>query len=491
MNRPRSTDALFGPDLDVRVRAARLAAILYLLGGTTLLASARFLPADVDVTGVYGVAALALGTAGPLVLLPWHRFPAWTIALPLIWGVTMISLVGVCSGGLAHFALFYGLASLYVGLTLPTGSWRWVAPLYALSIVGAMLGRESTSSTVDLLGATALAAVVGEVLAGAIGRTRRAMVGTEDLLRGVTQMHSADSESSAAAIVAALGQSLLGSDGSIVMVATKPGSPLFVNSGQAGVEPPLGALVIDSTSRSGIRLAIQEGRALFVADAHLSPVLAQSVVAKLGFASVLFVPIPGEGSFLGCLVLGWRERKSGLEEFEQNVLSLLSEQAGQLLERLRRVGALRTEARTDALTGLANRRVFLEALDRLRPGAAVVFLDLDHFKQLNDSQGHQAGDEALVGFAAALRSCVRDGDCAARYGGEEFALVLPSAASVDMGPAAAVVVARLREAWAGPVTFSVGIAVHRAGDAPSTTLARADAALYEAKAAGRNTLVVA
>ncbi|MCW2778482.1 MAG: vdcA, partial [Frankiales bacterium] len=81
--------------------------------------------------------------------------------------------------------------------------------------------------------------------------------------------------------------------------------------------------------------------------------------------------------------------------------------------------------------------------------------------------------------------------CAARYGGEEFALVLPSAASVDMTAAAQVVVQRLLRRWDGPVTFSVGIATHRQGDAPSTTLARADAAVYEAKALGRDTVVTA
>ncbi len=69
--------------------------------------------------------------------------------------------------------------------------------------------------------------------------------------------------------------------------------------------------------------------------------------------------------------------------------------------------------------------------------------------------------------------------------------MLPSAASVDMTGAAQVVVQRLLDRWAGPVTFSVGIATHRAGDAPSTTLARADAAVYEAKARGRDTVVLA
>ncbi len=484
-------EALFGLDLDLRVRAARLAAILYALGAATLLTSGPFLPAGVDREGVYGTAVLALASMLPLLLLPWNRFPAWSIAVPLIWGVSMISLVGIWSGGLSHFVLFYGLAALYVGLTLPQRSWRWVAVLDLVSASAALLGHEPASSAVDLLGSAALSVVIGEVLAGATARTRKAGLGTEALLEAVTSLHSADTEAAAADQVAGLAHTLLAPNGAVVMVANRPGSVMYANRGQRGLAVPLGSLVIDTSGRSGIGLALDQGRAIFVADAVLSPLLAQSVVAKLGFTSVLFIPVPGEGGYLGCVVVGWNQRKTSLDHFEEQVVSLLSDQAGTLLERLRNVGELRQLARTDPLTGLSNRRAFLEALDRLRPGGAVVFLDLDHFKALNDSRGHQAGDEVLQEFALALRRSVRDGDCAARYGGEEFALVLPSAAAVDMGPAAEVVVARLRAAWAGPVTFSVGIAVHRPGDAPSTTLARADAAVYEAKAAGRNTLVVA
>ncbi len=295
MIRRRSTDALFGPGLDARVRAARLAAILYVLGGTTLLASVRFLPAGVDRPAVYAIGALALVSAAPTVALPWHRFRPWAIALPLVWGVTMISLVGAWAGGLSHFPLFYGLCSLYVGLTLPTRSWRWVAPLYAGSVLVALAGAEHVSSTVDLLGAIALAAVVGEVLAGSIGRTRRAMQGAQDLLEGVTAMHAADSETDAATQVAALAHGLIEPDVTLVMVAEHRGSSLFLNRGQAGLDVPLGSVVIDTSGRSGIKLALHEGRAVFVADAALSPLLAQSVVADMGLSSVLFVPVPGEG----------------------------------------------------------------------------------------------------------------------------------------------------------------------------------------------------
>jgi len=156
---------------------------------------------------------------------------------------------------------------------------------------------------------------------------------------------------------------------------------------------------------------------------------------------------------------------------------------------------LQASALTDGLTGVANRRAFDAAFDRELSVAArtdapvsVLIIDLDHFKQLNDTYGHQAGDDVLRGVGAALRSCVRPGDVAARYGGEEFALILPGATAEE-----AVVVARrlravLRDVEAPrPITASLGIACqHGAGLAAAELLATADTALYAAKAGGRD-----
>ena len=140
----------------------------------------------------------------------------------------------------------------------------------------------------------------------------------------------------------------------------------------------------------------------------------------------------------------------------------------------------------DALTGCWNRSGLPERLAALRPGDALLLVDLDHFKALNDSQGHGAGDEVLRSFGAVLRRTAREPDRAIRYGGEEFLLLLPGA-----GLAGALKVdARLRAAWAGvrpEVAYSAGVAVVPAEaashDAP---LARADVALYAAKEAGRD-----
>ncbi|MGZ6825723.1 MAG: diguanylate cyclase domain-containing protein [Mycobacteriales bacterium] len=488
--RARVAEELFGLQVDPRQRAARLAAGLYALGALRLLVSAPLLP-DLDRTALLALSALLAVSVLPALALPWQRMPRWSVVVPLLWAVVLLTALGAWAGGLGHFVGFYGLTSVYVGVSQRPGTWRWLAPVYGLSVGLALLGNEPRSGAVDVAGAAALSVVVGEVLAHAVSRTREANRGALALLDAVTSLQQTSSELEAADLVADLAHGLLAPDVVVVLVASHPGSRLYVNRGQRGIDAPLGSLVVDAGARSGVRLAFAEERAVFVAEADHSPLLAQSVLARLGVASVLFVPVPGEGGYLGCVVVGWNTPLTTLDSFGERVVSLLSDQAGGLLERLRRVGVLQHQARTDALTGLANRRAFLDALDRLRPGGAVVFLDLDHFKRLNDSLGHQAGDVVLSSFAKALRTSVRDGDCAARYGGEEFALVLPGPGSVDMAQAAQAVVDRLREAWDGPVTFSVGIAVHRTGDAPSTTLARADAAVYEAKASGRNTLVFA
>ncbi|WP_432521337.1 GGDEF domain-containing protein [Kineococcus sp. SYSU DK006] len=142
-------------------------------------------------------------------------------------------------------------------------------------------------------------------------------------------------------------------------------------------------------------------------------------------------------------------------------------------------------ARTDALTGLPNRRSWDAELGReLERGQplAVALLDLDHFKRLNDSQGHPAGDRVLREVAAAWRAVLPPGTSLARYGGEEFALLLPGEAAA----AAPGLAERLRAACPAPQTVSVGLAHRRPGEGAGELLARADAQLYRAKAAGRD-----
>jgi diguanylate cyclase (GGDEF)-like protein len=164
---------------------------------------------------------------------------------------------------------------------------------------------------------------------------------------------------------------------------------------------------------------------------------------------------------------------------------------GELLARAltHRTSELQRMADTDPLTLLYNRRGCDRALVAMEPGDALVLMDLDHFKAVNDRYGHRGGDEALRRVSDAMREVTRNIDCVARYGGEEFAMVLVRAGTRG----AQDVLHRLRRSWRPNevTTFSAGIAVHRSGERPEDTLARADGALYEAKANGRDRIEVA
>ena len=154
---------------------------------------------------------------------------------------------------------------------------------------------------------------------------------------------------------------------------------------------------------------------------------------------------------------------------------------------------------TDELTGLRNRHYSTSHLRALlrESGATVLMIDVDHFKAINDTHGHPVGDLVLRELADRLRDTVRSADVVARYGGEEFLVIMPGSVAADVEAVAE----RLRQAVGNTpfvlrgaglmVTVSIGCASARAGTAPGQLIDRADAALYRAKAAGRNRLEVA
>ena len=190
------------------------------------------------------------------------------------------------------------------------------------------------------------------------------------------------------------------------------------------------------------------------------------------------------------------------------VLVLAGSAAAALLWQRRVNRRIAAVAASDALTGLANRRsaitagrAALAAAQRLHEPLAVLMLDVDHFKQVNDRHGHAAGDEVLRQVATALRQGLRRSDHLARWGGEEFLLLLPATAPAEAAALAErqrAAVAAVQVQVAGEagqthmlhVTLSVGVAALQAGDTHlDGVIARADAALYEAKRLGRNRVV--
>lgn len=165
------------------------------------------------------------------------------------------------------------------------------------------------------------------------------------------------------------------------------------------------------------------------------------------------------------------------------------------------VRRLRAASHVDPLTGVANRRGFGERIaagvahaERHGSELALVLFDIDHFKQVNDSAGHDAGDWVLVKVAAVLHSHCRAGDIVARLGGEEFAAVLPACdttAAVAFAERVRTAVAALEMPDVPPVTLSAGVAVASAPIEIDALMIAADQALYRSKDAGRNRTMVA
>ena len=164
---------------------------------------------------------------------------------------------------------------------------------------------------------------------------------------------------------------------------------------------------------------------------------------------------------------------------------------------------LEQQLETDSLTGLKNRDYFiktarteLERVARYRQPLALLMVDIDHFKQINDTHGHLAGDEVLKSVTLVLSDMVRANDCLARLGGEEFAVLMPQTgleqaytAAERLRAAIAQVRCHLQDAEVRP-TVSVGIAVAaEGGETLSSLMRRSDLAMYEAKAQGRNCVV--
>jgi len=220
---------------------------------------------------------------------------------------------------------------------------------------------------------------------------------------------------------------------------------------------------------------------------------AQAAVAA-GAVSGVWFPVAGDDGSLGVLVTLLPHPVAELRVSAFDTMQVLADTTAVALQRARLAERLARQARTDALTGLANRRVWdesapleLERARRTGTPVSLAVLDLDNFKQFNDARGHQAGDALLRTAAAAWSAALRTTDLLARYGGEEFTVALPGCALPD----AVTLLDALRVLLPDGATASVGVAEWNGHERFEAVLARADAALYAAKRAGRDQVVAA
>jgi diguanylate cyclase (GGDEF)-like protein len=237
--------------------------------------------------------------------------------------------------------------------------------------------------------------------------------------------------------------------------------------------------------RSAAYEAMRTGRRVLINEdvvAHIG--LIDVWIAHGRPSSLLYQPLLQGDTPLGVLVITW-PIYVGDEGSRATVVALLAHEVAAVISRADALDHLSGEALTDALTGLPNRRAWERHLRQLAAAGrqlAIGMLDLDHFKEFNDTYGHPAGDRLLKETAAAWRDQLRPGDVLARVGGEEFGLVLLDCDAHT----ASEVVDRLRQHVTHDRTCSAGIAIKAFEEAPDDAVERADAALYEAKAEGRN-----
>jgi diguanylate cyclase (GGDEF)-like protein len=213
------------------------------------------------------------------------------------------------------------------------------------------------------------------------------------------------------------------------------------------------------------------------------------------------VPLSGEGEPGGVLAVFNRKPGFTFDEAMISELEALAVRAGPAIENARRFREARELADVDALTGLHNRRYFHETLARevararrYRRTLALILLDLDDFKSVNDRIGHLGGDEVLAEIGERMRSVVRSADVACRIGGEEFAVLLPESSLEDaeqLYERLAVAVANGPIGDAGRLSLSGGITELRSDDDRTSVFERADDALYRAKADGKGRAHVA
>ena len=302
--------------------------------------------------------------------------------------------------------------------------------------------------------------------------------------------HASDSNAVADVFLDAVNDNF-GFSRTVLLGAADNGLSLLAMSGGEGTTTRPWYAGVDAV----IATAWLEKRTVLVSgtDPELDPRLT-SLLPKA--RNLVVVPLWAEGRSIGALVVE-HEFRSG-SRIERRVVAALERFASHAALALRNAWLLEQMqelAATDGLTAVANRRTFETTLDKevaraQRTGNPVglVLIDIDHFKVLNDTHGHQVGDDVLRQVAGALSATSRKFETVARYGGEEFAVVLPGASAEEAVAAAERLRVALSEAdTIVPVTASAGVAVYPIHAADGLSLvAAADKALYASKRKGRN-----
>jgi diguanylate cyclase (GGDEF)-like protein len=501
--RPSRLAAAVGVRREERRLAGVLGGALFLLGGA-VLAALTVIPglrhahdgallALAAVSVVFGLCATAA--------IDWVRAPGWAVIPTGLLGLGLIAAAIALSGGAESPAWVY----LFFCVVLAAYFFR------APAAYGFALACVATQATVliydghavheQFLAEFAISSVAYLILSGAIIAGKRRMWE----LRRRSERLAAEQGALRRVATAVVG----GEPPSQIYARVAVEAAALVRAGAAGIlklEGPTTSIVIGSWAdhpggryEPGTPVEIVPGGDIDEALRTGRPVKIEenppgSPVDRLGYSSSLVTPIRVSGAIWGVLAVAAAEPRRFTPTDEYYLMEfgdLLATAIGSIEDRAK----LAAQASTDPLTGLANhrtlqRRLSAEIARAMRHDLplSVAVIDIDHFKVINDSAGHETGDEMLVGVAECLSEIARAEDTLGRVGGDEFAWLLPETtreqALVAVERARRMIAARLRRPYR--ITVSAGICDTAVSDDPAHLINLADGALYWSKAHGRN-----
>lgn len=447
-----------------------------LLVGLSLLAVLDYVARGSDLRGpsiLYLALALLLA-GGYVFFVSWTEIrPLWRI-VPAVAGLgaVLAAVFWANTAATAHATIGLAAAAVmilaYVGFVLPPGSALLFSPL----VIGVLLQANRMEEfrvnlALPLIGVP-VAAGLGELVSALVDRSLRTqdrfasrsdrLARLEDVLRRFRRPASLEE---AAEEVALAALEIFDVERATVVLRDTTGGLIPITLGPSSAEAPdprTAELVVETIGGDEPRLVPNLDQTLLVLPLPATDVPAGAVVVH---------PITAEDP-----------------NFTLDLARLFGTQVGIAIEHLFEIDKLERATTRDELTGIGNRRHADTLLNSLEDGDALILLDLDGFKAVNDTLGHAAGDQVLQDLSQHLRTCLRDSDTSARLGGDEF-LVVARRAFAD--PVA--VAQRILRGWASSgrsTTLSAGVAVHDAHVTIDETFERADQALYRAKAAGKN-----
>lgn len=435
---------------------ARSGAMLFVGAGALVLINSFALRllgvVGVDVGRLRLLGGLALVSAVVVLLVPWHRLPPRASVVLAFLGLVLLLVSGQWTGyattdqARVAYPAFFILIFSWLGLTQPRWSAALFAPIVAVGCAWLTVTTPHVSvSFAGLVVAICTSVLIAETIAWAMQRSRRHADDLRTLVSASSDLREVLSLAEGAEFASESAAAVLHADRVELIILES------------------GAVPVDRLSPECLALATS---------------VVEAGDAKGGRGG-LAIPLVGPSGVIA-VVLAFGVTRDPVTD---QLVRLLSTEFGGRLEQLRLLEALGEQTLRDALTGVGSRRHADALVDGLQPDDSLLLIDVDHFKEVNDTRGHLGGDRLLEQLGAHLRAGLRDHDSVARYGGDEFLVRLHAHDGDARG-----IAQRLLDTWVsepGVPTFSVGIAVHACGTDPQSTFANADRALYASKNDGR------